>query len=100
MMSNSKKKPILNSLLLTIVLCLCFLSSCIGDKAVSKEELRVLNGSVVHEKFDNPRFDSYRLIIKVKGKKQKIQRDSFYYQSVIVTKELYDILEIGDTLEF
>ena len=43
--------------------------------------------------------DKHFVFIKVNGRKQKIQKDSFHIQMICVNQETFDKYQIGDTIK-
>lgn len=57
---------------------------------VSEKQTYTNFGRVITERY---------FILKVKGKKQSLQTDSFYYQKVSILKVDYDKYQINDTIK-
>ena len=79
---------------LLVIFSFFLLTSCIVN--LSPRPVENYKGGIIYEKKSYE--DKYQFIIKMKGKKQDIQTDSFYYEYVYVLKADFERYNISDTM--
>lgn len=83
-----------------LIFCSFFiLTSCID--IIHPKPIENYKSGVIFDKHDitSNKTLRFRFIIKMKGKKQDIQTDSFYYEYVYVLKQDFDRYNVLDTIK-